>query len=277
MEIKEKTNQKRFVDNSAYKERFQFIVSVDDNIICQRYFKIPKFDPNSLTSKELFEVLDGYHGKGQEQLSYFAKDRMGVVQLIQRELEDKSRVYTIAENVDCKCKLTGFAKDENGNPINEVTYAEWEPKPYDEGEFVEPWGVVFKFEFLVDDNVVYSRIWDGSQYPKYVRNSVDLTNGKSDYPMVRYMNAGRKDLVVEIISRICGVCSNGDEDKTLYTKSDRYTNDARFIECTMDSNSDSKIDENGKKYSYSVYNREYVNSWREYILKKYGPEGLNNR
>ena len=270
METKEKTYVKR-VDNNAYRERFQFIVRVNDNIICQRYFKINHFEHDSLNSKELFEALDGYHGEGQEMKQYFERKSMGVVQLIQRDLESKSRIYTWATN-ECTCKLTGFAKDENGEPINGLSYAGWEPKPFDETEIVQPWEVTFSFEFLVDDKIVYQRIWDGSQYPKYVRNTVDLTNSKSQYPMVQLMNQGKSDLVVEIISQICAACSSNLDEKKTYTKSERYTNDEMFIKAT----GNESIVADGNKYAYSAYNREYVNSWREAVLKKYGPSGLNS-
>ena len=46
MEVLEK-NVKKAVDNTAYKEKFQFQVWVNDNIICQRYFKIAKFNNDS--------------------------------------------------------------------------------------------------------------------------------------------------------------------------------------------------------------------------------------
>jgi hypothetical protein len=200
------------LDNSSYHERFQFIVTVNDNIICQRYFKIHNFNHASLNSKELFEVLDGYKGRNQEIQEYFG-DRYGVVQLIQRDLESKSRLYMWGLH-DNKVKLTGFGE----NPQNEVTYAEYGEKEWDESEFVKPWEVTFKFSFLVDDKPIYERIWDGSTYPKMIRSSVDLTNGKSNYPLLQYINSGRPDLVFEIIKRICYITSNPSEnDVRVYT------------------------------------------------------------
>jgi hypothetical protein len=131
--------------------------------------------------------------------------------------------------------LTGFG---GGEP----TFVEWEPKPWDETEFVKPWEVTFKFMFLVDDRVVYEHIWDGSRYPKYVRNSVDLTNSRSQYPLVQLMNNGKQDLVVEIIKRICAVASNSDDGELRqYTKSVRYTNDDQFKETSSCGNSECKV------------------------------------
>lgn len=316
-EVLEERTQRKAVDNSSYRERFQFIVQVNDNIICQRYFKINRFNPECLTSKELFDVFDGYRGKEQEKIEYFEcadtvdndKYQCGIVQLIQRDLESKSRIYTHA-TANCRTKMTGFA---GGEP----TFVEWEPKPWDETEFVKPWEVTFKFMFLVDDRVVYEHVWDGSQYPKYVRNSVDLTNSRSQYPLVQLMNSGKQDLVVEIIKRICAVASNMEDGEVRqYTKSVRYSNDKQFkeateksdgtykvwrfdgkqglvcedckpglIECLQDkfpgaslenqiANDQAKAKRDGDretKYLYSAYNKDYVNSWRNYCNKKYGP------
>lgn len=293
MEVIEEKNVKK-VDNSNYREKFQFVVRVNDNIICQRYFKIARFNNECLQSKELFDVLDGYRGPKQEMHEYYG-DNLGVVQLIQRDLESKSRIYTLATS-DCKTKLTGFTPD------SETTYVEWEPKPWDDTEFIKPWDVVFKFTFLVDEKVVYEKIWDASQYPKYVRNSVDLTNSRSQYPLVQLMNSGKQDLVVEIIKRICNVASNPEEgEPRTYTKSDVYTNDEQFVEssknsdtyklwyndgngnlvsveCQNDeklsnqiSNNIKKSDGKSHKYYYTPYNKDYVNKWRNYCFKKYGP------
>jgi hypothetical protein len=312
-EIAEEKIQRKVVDNSNYHERFQFSVWVNDNIICQRYFKINRFNPECLTSKELFDVFDGYRGHGQEKIEYFeqassvdgTKYQCGIVQLIQRDLESKSRIYTNA-TAECRTKLTGF---DGGEP----KYVEWCPKPWDAAEFVKPWDVTFKFMFLVDDKVVYERVWDGSQYPKYVRNSVDLTNSRSQYPLVQLMNSGKQDLVVEIIRRICAVASSMDDDEPRhYTKSVRYASDDAFrratenggdtykvwsfdgkqglvcedckpgpIECLQDgfpgaclenqiaNEKSAATRDGGAKYLYSVYNKDYVNSWRYFCHRKY--------
>ena len=46
------------LNNESYKERFQFILSLNDNIICQRYFRINGFNNDSLESYELRETID---------------------------------------------------------------------------------------------------------------------------------------------------------------------------------------------------------------------------
>lgn len=251
------------VDNSSYHERFQFQLLTNDNIICQRYFKIPKFNSESLVSEELYDTLDY------------------VVSLVQNDLISKSRIY-LSNIYEQKTKLTGFAskqkalkeaKENNADESvirdillrteDDETFVLNDIKEWDEQEFVEYGDITFKFKFMVDDREVYVRIWDGSKYPKYVRNSVDITNAKSFYPMLQLMNSGKPDLVVEIINEICKVCSNvDDETPNKYTKSVRYGVDEETAK-------KSKIDVNTfKKYSYSTYNKEYVNSWKNYIASK---------
>jgi hypothetical protein len=268
MEETEKVQKK--VDNSNYRERFQFQLKVNDNIICQRYFKIMRYNSEALSSYELYTTLDS------------------CVNTIKNDLTAKSLVYLWNVNGG-KTKLTGYAKDANGTPVNPVEYIDIPPKEWDDDEFVKPWDVTFSFSFLVDDNIVYNRIWDGSQYPKYVRNSVDITNSKSPYIMVQIMNNGREDLVVDIIKRICDVCSNSDSEHVRqYVKYVRYGNDSIFEEASesygdynvWDSSNilgdkvfgeeDYYDTELGKKVSFTPYNREYVNMWRAYCAAKYG-------
>lgn len=274
--LSEEKNEKK-VDNSNYRERFQFVVRVNDNIICQRYFKINRFNNECLQSKDLFDVLDG------------------AVQLIQRDLEAKSRTYTRA-TAECRTKMTGFINEED------TSYLEYEPKPWDDTEFVKPWDVTFKFTFIVDDKTIYERIWDGSQYPKYVRNSVDLTNSRSNFPLIQLMNQDKDDLVVEIIKSICNVASNPEDGELRrYIKSEFYENDEAFVKASLKNDySESEYDlwscENDKltsqhvvtdgikvrrnkeiaedtsyKYRYTPYSKDYVKMWRNWCFRKYGP------
>ena len=46
------------VDNSSFKERFQFTFSINENVICQRYFRINGFNYSSIETLELKEVMD---------------------------------------------------------------------------------------------------------------------------------------------------------------------------------------------------------------------------
>lgn len=251
--------------NLSYKERFQFIFSTNDNIICQRYFKIPMFNKESLTSLDLKEVLDK------------------AVDLIQDDLKAKSEVYTYYTTPSTDVQLTGFKEGEEKTFVSQAPVSAEERNA---DSILEPYEVTFKFEFLVDDRPVYTKIWDGTQYPKYVRNGVDITNSDASYrgrsddelgyniTLVKRMTNGRKDLVYEIIHSICDVCSHtyaeGNEGYDTY---EEYGN---LVGYETDENGNFKTDEEGnkipvysevKEYSTTPY-KDYVNSWWEYTKKK---------
>lgn len=251
--------------NLSYKERFQFIFSTNDNIICQRYFKIPMFNKESLTSLDLKEVLDK------------------AVDLIQDDLKAKSEVYTYYTTPSTEVQLTGFKEGEEKTFVSQAPVSAEERNA---DSILEPYEVTFKFEFLVDDRPVYTKIWDGTQYPKYVRNGVDITNSDASYrgrsddelgyniTLVKRMTNGRKDLVYEIIHSICDVCSH------TYTEGsegyDTYEEYGNLVGYETDENGNFKTDEEGNKipvysevkgYSTTPY-KDYVNSWWEYTKKK---------
>ena len=198
------------LNNESYKERFQFILMLDDNIICQRYFRINGFKPESIGSYELKEAIDE------------------AVWLIRKDLESKSRVYQWYTNT-MPMKLTGYGKDFN-----------------DMREKLPP--------FLMDDKVVYEKIWDGSEYPRYVRNSVDLTNSGYAYKdkeplqlsfnlaVLRSMTVDKVDLIYPIINIICNATSDAYGDKkNVYTYTETYGD---------------------KEYSLNDFNEEVINKWR---------------
>lgn len=234
----EKTEFKKEIkiENEAFKERFQFILSVNDNIICQRYFKINGFNNDSLESVELKYTLDE------------------CVQMIQEDLESKSRVfqwYTRDEPV----KLTGF---ENPNEETHFNYPSDIVDSYTDNERLQPYEVTFKFAFLVDEKSVYERIWDGTNYPKYVRNGVDLSNSDVLYrdkeplslhfsvAIVRHMTIGKTDLNYHIIRKICDVTSS-------------YNNEIEYT----------KHEDYGKvKIPYNTRNRKWINNWNTATRQK---------
>lgn len=252
------------VDNSSFKERFQFTFSINENVICQRYFRINGFNYSSIETLELKEVMDE------------------CVAMIQKDLVEKSRVYMWYTNND-PIKMTGFVKTDNltsddvavltngvegcttlsdGQTINK-TYFDYDnatpssqdyvdERP-DEGEFV------FKFAFLIDDKKVYEKVWDGNIYPKYVRNSVDLSNSDALYrgkepsslsfalAIVYHMTNGKQDLLYHMIKKICDTLSNSYSEKYEYTKKEKYGD---------------------KTYHFTTYNRDYVDGWRKAVNRK---------
>lgn len=239
----EKEIKKNAVSNEAYKERFQFLLWINDNIICQRYFKIMGFNPDSVGSEELLETLEE------------------CVEMIKDDLNYKSSLYQSIVN-DKPVKLTGFSNNmENLNDLyllinDEISgsvylsdgttvdktyfnYSDDINEVYDD-EDTKPWDVVFKFEFLIDDRNVFERIWDGSIYPKFVRNSVDLSNSITGYTKTgnvnftsnegisNYLKLDRVDLVYYMIRKIVDAMSGN------FDNPDAYTHTINFEKCALE-------------------------------------------
>jgi len=238
--MSEKTKKEgKFVDNVAYKNKFQFLIWINDNVICQRYFRINGLNEDAIYSAEFSNCMEG------------------IVDSIQKDLESKSRIYLWYSTVSDSIKSQGFMSEKelekygsdflllltNDKIKGEVVapdgkifkkeYIEYGPKDKEytneinrpsEGEFV------FKFAFLIDDKSVYERSWDGNIYPKFVRNGVDLTNNYANYNnkdisnlsfsavVVRHMQYGKENLITEFIHRICDTLSNSYSEKYIYTK-----------------------------------------------------------
>lgn len=268
-ETKEVKKEVKQFENANYKERFQFILQINDNIICQRYFKINGISNDALESEEFKYVMDE------------------VVEMIQNDLTSKSRVYDWYTSNE-PLKLTGFVshiedynnedvykitrttngKDEdvvlsNGEILNK-TYFKYDDDiedVYSDSERPADGEFVFKFSFLVDEKPMYERIWDANQYHKYVRNGVDLSNSDLSYrdkdplslyfnvAIIRRMTCDKVDLVYHIIKKICNALSTNNEENATYD----YTKKGKYGD---------------KTYYYSTYNRGYVNAWREATMKK---------
>lgn len=256
--VKEKPKQ---LNNLLYKERFQFILKINDDIICQRFFRINGLSYESLESEEMKLVMDE------------------VVNMIQNDLVSKSRVYDWYSN-GYGLKLTGFVNDiekydvddrmlilsnsdkdddiicKNGDCINKTyfKYSDGIADMYVDNERPADNEFVFNFSFLFDDKVMYERIWDANIYHKYVRNGVDLTNSDIAYKdkdsltlpfnlsVLKAMTNDKIDLVYHIIKKICGVLS-----ATYTEEGNEYTK---------------KVYYGDKAYLCSTYNKDFVNNWR---------------
>ena len=251
----------KVIDNSSWKERHQFVLSANGNIICQRYFKVNGFNPNSLHSVELLDTV------------------RNLVDMIKADLTSKSRVYT-AVTMTKRSKLTGFYEGEdlsisdrclicsdvydgeitlsNGVVLNK-TYIENDLTEECDNEPFE-----FKFSYLFDDKLICEEIWDGTVYPKYIRNSVDLSNSNSSYKytdpmrmtfsqqMTKRLNEGRVDLIYTIIRMFCDTLSNNvDENGNSMEK--EYISDMEYGD---------------KTYYCTTYPREYVKGWANAVRSK---------
>lgn len=303
MEEKNSKKENKFVDNIAYKSKFQFLIWVNDNVICQRYFKINGFNEESIYTAEFTNCMNG------------------IVRSIQEDLESKSRIFMWYTNLKEPLKLTGFATDEeigkygeefltllvnsglkgnieapNGKILHKeyMEYTEGVVNNYGEIERPADGEYVFKFSFLIDDVPVFEKIWDGNVYPKFVRNGVDLTNSYASYDnkeastlsfgaaIVRYMQAGKINLISDFIRRICDTLSNTFTEKYGYTKEmEVYSNSDKInrekqetaidyygaiIRPVVTGHIDIKVE--NKKYNYLSAYEAYKQSWKKAVSKK---------
>jgi hypothetical protein len=165
--------------------RFSFSITIDDLenkieniIVVKRDFNIYNLDEQSLNSIELKETIDD------------------VVNLINRDLKSKSRVY-MWYNYDENYDVPEFS-----TPIPEVSQTNFKFTLYDRGK------------------MVIQKIWSGDAYPFSVRNSVDLTNKKYKHEYNRNIEmdftkqiaqkaaADRPDLTLIIMKLISSTCSS---------------------------------------------------------------------
>lgn len=222
-EIKKKSNEPR-----DYKERFEFVLTTNGNIICQRYFKINNFNPMSLNSYELTRAC------------------RNAAAIIDADLKDKTNTYLsiMAPQVfETNEQMDEFFKSErNKNRMqlgegiivkqNTKTDYFWggdAPKElgykFDDGEFTN--GVTedkmtrYVFTFKVDGRNCCTVAWDGI-YPKFVRERIDLSNKRGKFNgfditslnfeqfLLYKMVQNKQDLVYGIIKNICLACSMDD-------------------------------------------------------------------
>lgn len=223
---------------SDYKEPYEFRLLIDDNIICQRYFKINNFNPSSLHSIELTDTI------------------RECANMIDEDLKSKTRVYLwhMAPFV--------FQNEEEmrqwfANPVNhsKVRFFEniilqdkdnteytWDgeklilcEKKICDGTFSTPLSekdtLTYEFAFYVNDTKVVSTIFDGV-YPHYIRRNIDLSNTRGKFEgedltrlsfesyILNRLVYDRQDLIKKIVKEICYICSV--PENSFYTQVDTF-------------------------------------------------------
>jgi len=215
-----------------YKERFEFKLTVGDNIICQRYFKINNFNEQCVYSFELMDTIrsvvklidDELKSKSFDYLEVFAPIYFNSIEEMNKYFENpiNRRRIRLGNGIVVKGEKNDYCWGKNEKPV-ELSFK------FDDGELIKPLteadSVTYKFAFLVDGREVCSSIWEGL-YPKFIRNAIDLSNKKGKVESLdnlgfeEYVNyrisVNRSDLVYTIIKEICSVCClQGDNCYTL--------------------------------------------------------------
>lgn len=220
---------------ASKKERFEFILTINGNIVCQRYFRINGFRNRSLVSQELVDTIDR------------------CVEIIDNDLKAKTHIYhqmCAPQIYDTKEDFEKWLNVRNYviMPYTFIAFRDsdevlvWDGETatpytnrYNASDFIEKNDEnsenVLKFAFLDNGVEVCSKVWDGNVYPRFVRSNIDLSNSRNKYRggdvyapveivVIDKFISELNDLIPSIVKEIYTCCSNPDDD--FYTTSDYY-------------------------------------------------------
>jgi hypothetical protein len=115
-------------------KKFEFMLRINGNIICQRYFAVKNFNPKNVASLEVIECVND------------------CVEMIQRQLKIKSLEFLWSQ-------YNAYEK-QTEDQINKTPI-------YDKED-------IFDFEIRIDERVIGTRRFTGNVYPQRVRYTVDI-------------------------------------------------------------------------------------------------------
>ena len=214
------------------KERFEFVLKINDYIVCQRYFKMARVRTSALYSEELLDTLNY------------------CVELIQNDLRNKSNLYncyTAPQVFNNQDEFETWITQNRLDTPAFVLFRDSESVNIWDGEKLKPFEKRFnisdyignkpseeessntlKFEFLDNGHVLYAKIWDANVYPRFIRNNIDLSNSKNKYNfdespfeafLIKLLTKDRTDLIYKIINTICETCT---DENMKYTTNLKY-------------------------------------------------------
>lgn len=158
-----------FEQKKIEEQRFEFVLYINDHIICQRYFNIRDYNEDSVKSLELKELVDNIAGMNNGSFGYLG--------LIPNFLKKRAVDYLW----------------NNYNPYY-VQPEEGSKNIYDKIDN-------FQFEIKVDKNVVAKTQFSGNFFPPKVRYDVNI---KEIIPSImveiRHFLSQKKYTKVEVIS-----------------------------------------------------------------------------
>lgn len=254
----EKTN---YENSQAKKERFEFVLTVNGNIICQRYFRINNFKERSLGSVQLTEAIEDCVNYINSDLK--EKSNIFLWYTAPQVFSNKEEMNAWVENPTFDIEVPEFVVLNDSDEIFTWNGSKMVPynKPFNKSEYVKcdeakVTPCVLKFAFLDNGREIRSIAWDGNVFPKFVRSNIDISNSKNKYkvddvyaPMEEFIVdryiASMEDIIPTIVKRICNACSNNESY-------DRY------------------LDYGGKKYDINIQGqiREYYKEIEKAYKKK---------
>jgi hypothetical protein len=126
------------------KQRFEFLLLINGNIICQRYFDIRNYNEDSIHSMEMKELIDNIAGTNNSGL--------GLMGMIPKFLQGKSREY-----------LWGYYRPHTPQRPDDISRRDI----YDKIDN-------FGFQIRIDGKVVGETQFSGNVFPPKVRYQVNI-------------------------------------------------------------------------------------------------------
>lgn len=212
-----------------YKERFEFVLTVAGNIICQRYFRITGFHPSSLRSYNLTDAVrrcvatidNDLKDKTQVYLEIFAPQVFESVEEMEAFVANPDNAERLRPGTGMVVRGsedTDYAYTKDGH-VKALGYK------FDDGELTsmdaETGKVTYRFAFKVDGREACVMEWDG-YYPSFVKDKkrIDLSNKRGKYEgeeisklsseqyLLYKMFEGKTDLIYGLIKNLCQACSS---------------------------------------------------------------------
>jgi hypothetical protein len=128
------------------KERFEFLLLINSNIICQRYFGIRNYNEDCVNSMELKELTDNLVGMNN--------DEWGELGLIPDFLKEKSKDYTWGYYKPYKAQTLEDLEKNRRNLFDKED--------------------TFGFQIRVDGESISEAAFTGNYFPPKVRYQVDI-------------------------------------------------------------------------------------------------------
>jgi len=137
-----KANTGAFDQKKVEEQRFEFVLYINNHIICQRYFNIREFNENCVGSWEMKDLMDAICGMNNGDF--------GTMGIIPNYLKNKSKDYLW----------------NNYNPYS----VQPDQGPRNIFEKIDD----FQFEIKIDKKSVAKSIFSGNYFPPKVRYAVDI-------------------------------------------------------------------------------------------------------
>jgi hypothetical protein len=239
--MENKKNEQRVYE----KNRFEFSIFVNENLVCKRNFRINNFSDCSFHSMDFKDTMDK------------------IVKWLDDDLKSKSRVY-LWYNVD----LDSNEKEEDEMPLP------------------NPWETTFKIVVTDNEKEVFSKIWDGSYYPPYIKQNVDIINKyfqvattasgepitkeyskidknrlDNDHYMKYMVGKDRENFSDVIIKAICEVCS---PERTYYDKGGKLIKVGKH---SKESDFETNVKYGDKSYNLNGFD-DTMKAWEKSVSKK---------